>query len=314
MVSATVTVDDNVAAVDCGTNSTRLLVADRSGRTLARQTRITRLGQGVGSTGRLGEEAIERTASALAAYRVVMDKLDVGQARLVATSAARDAMNYGQFVEVVQRTTGLAVEILGGEEEGSLAFAGATSDLVDANGPFLVLDIGGGSTEMVVGCDRPSGVVSLDMGCVRLTERFLLHDPPTRLEIDNAAREVSSQLDVVSSKLHLGAFGEGALTLVGLAGTVSTLAALHQGLVTYDRDRVHHSVLTLDMVARLFGELLSEDLVSRRARPGMDPGRADVIIGGTTILVGAMRKLGFSECLVSEADILDGLVFSILGG
>lgn len=303
---------DNVAAIDCGTNSTRLLIADRRGRTLARYTRITRLGQGVDSTGRLDGEAIERTVSALASYRAAMDELGVDRARLIATSAARDAMNYTQFVEAVQRTTGIAVEILDGEEEGSLAFAGATSELAHGSGPFLVLDIGGGSTELVVGDGSPSGVVSLNMGCVRLTERFLHHDPPSLSELESAASEVERQLDVAGSKLHLGTADRGSLALVGLAGTVSTLASLHQGLVTYDRDRVHHSVLTIDTVARLLGELSAQDLTTRRALRGMDPARADVIVGGAMILAAAMRKFGLGECLVSEADILDGLVSSIV--
>jgi exopolyphosphatase/guanosine-5'-triphosphate,3'-diphosphate pyrophosphatase len=302
----------NVAALDCGTNSTRLLVADRFGNPLARRTRITRLGEGVDATGRLSDEAIERTAGVLASYREEMNTLGVARARLVATSAARDAMNSGQFLDAVFRSTGLAAELLSGYEEGTLSFAGATSDLPSGSGPYLVIDIGGGSTELIVGDALPLEVVSLDIGCVRLAERFLHHDPPQTTEMEEAATEATRQLRSARGELRLDALERRPPSLIALAGTVSTLASVHQGLETYVRDRVHHAVLSLEVVNALLEEMAVESVASRRARPGMDPARADVIIGGAVILVSAMRTLGFEECLVSEADILDGIVLSLV--
>ena len=299
-----------IAAIDCGTNSTRLLVADAEGHPVERLMRITRLGQGVDSTGRLAPDAIERCLGVLAEFRTVMDGLGVERGRLAATSAARDAANGSAFLQAAGEITGLMPELLTGIDEGRLSLAGAVADLDLADGPFLVLDIGGGSTELVAG-DGPDdpklAAVSLQLGCVRVSERFLRSDPPTRGELDQAAAEISAQIEVAinAHPRYLATH-----RLVGLAGTVSTLASLHLGMVEYDRDQIHHSVLHSGDVEQWFHRLASESAADRLARPGMTAGREDVIVGGAMILDAVMRRFGFAECLVSEADILDGLVAS----
>jgi exopolyphosphatase/guanosine-5'-triphosphate,3'-diphosphate pyrophosphatase len=301
-----------VAAIDCGTNSTRLLVADATGVPLERLMRITRLGQGVDATGRLAPEAIDRCVAVLVEYRSVMDRLGVGRGRLAATSAARDAANGADFLAAAGEATGLRPELLTGVDEGRLSLAGAVADLDPAEGPFLVLDIGGGSTELVAG-DGPHdpglAAVSLQLGCVRVSERFLGTDPPTAAELAAARSEVDAQLERAVADHPRFASSH---RLVGLAGTVSTLVSLHLGMATYDRDLVHHAVLTADDVRRWYEELAADTAADRLARPGMVPGRQDVIVGGALILDAVMERLGFTECLVSESDILDGLVASQL--
>lgn len=301
-----------VAAIDCGTNSTRLLVSDASGRPIERLMRITRLGQGVDATGRLAPEAVERCLVVLREFRGVMDRTGVGRGRLAATSAARDASNGAEFLAAAGEVTGLAPELLTGLDEGRLSMAGAVADLDPGDGPFLVLDIGGGSTELIAGDgpDDPAlAAVSLQLGCVRLSERFFRDDPPTERERDEAVAEVAAQLEsaVASHPRYRDTH-----RLVALAGTVTTLASLQLGLDEYDRDRTHHLVLSAEDVAGWFHRLASEPAAARLARPGMVPGREDVIVGGALILDAVMRRFGFGECLVSEADILDGLVASQL--
>lgn len=299
-----------IAAIDCGTNSTRLLVADADGHPMERLMRITRLGQGVDSTGQLAPDAIERCLGVLAEFRTVMDGLGVERGRLAATSAARDAANGAEFLRGAGEVTGLTPELLTGIDEGRLSLAGAVADLDLADGPFLVLDIGGGSTELVAG-DGPDdpelAAVSLQLGCVRVSERFLRSDPPTQDELDQAAVEVGAQIEAAidAHPRYLATH-----RLVGLAGTVSTLASLQLGMVEYDRDRIHHSVLHSGDVEQWFHRLASEPAADRLTRPGMMAGREDVIVGGAMILDAVMRRFGFAECLVSEADILDGLVAS----
>ena len=304
--------DAAVAAIDCGTNSTRLLVVDASGRPLERLMRITRLGQGVDATGRLAPEAIDRCVAVLVEFRGVMDRLGVGRGRLAATSAARDAANGAVFLAAAGEATGLRPELLTGLDEGRLSLAGAVADLDPSEGPFLVLDIGGGSTELVAG-DGPDdpelAAVSLQLGCVRLSERFLTSDPPTAAELAAARAEVDAQLDRAVADHPRFA---GAHRLVGLAGTVTTLVSLDQGMTVYDRDRVHHTVLTADDVTRWYEDLAADTAAGRLGRPGMVPGRQDVIVGGALILAAVMERLGLAECLVSEADILDGLAASQL--
>ena len=310
MDSGAVSTRTAIAAIDCGTNSTRLLVADAEGRPLERLMRITRLGQGVDSTGRLAPEAVERCLAVLSEFRGVMDALGVGQGRLAATSAARDAANGAEFLQAAGEVTGLTSEVLSGVDEGRLSLAGAVADLDLADGPFFVLDIGGGSTELVAGDgpdDQALAAVSLQLGCVRVSERFLHGDPPTAGELAAAAAEVAAQLDsaVTAHPRYLETH-----RLVGLAGTVSTLASLELGMVDYDRDRIHHAVLGADVVSGWFHRLAGEQASARLARPGMVSGREDVIVGGALILDAVMTRFGFAECLVSEADILDGLVAS----
>jgi exopolyphosphatase/guanosine-5'-triphosphate,3'-diphosphate pyrophosphatase len=287
-------------------------VADAAGRPLERLTRITRLGQGVDATGRLAPEAIDRCVAVLVEYRGIMDHLGVGRGRLAATSAARDAANGDDFLAAAGEATGLRPELLSGTDEGRLSLTGAVSDLDPSEGPFLVLDIGGGSTELVAG-DGPDdpdlAAVSLQLGCVRLSERFLVSDPPTPAELAAARAEVDAQLDRALADHPRFASSH---RLVGLAGTVSTLVSLQKGMVDYDRDLVHHAVLTVDDVRRWYRSLAVDSMAGRLDRPGMVPGRQDVIVGGALILDTVMERLGFADCLVSESDILDGLVASQL--
>jgi len=302
-----------VAAIDCGTNSTRLLVADAGGRPLERLMRITRLGEGVDATGSLSAVAIERSVAVLGEYRAVMDRFGVARARLVATSAARDASNGSTFLAAAAAVVGVQPELLSGREEGALSMAGAVADLDPADGPFLVVDIGGGSTELVAGSgpDDPDLVaVSLQLGCVRVTERFLASDPPTGAELTSAEAMAADALEQAVAD-HPRFLDKP--RLVGLAGTVTTLSSLQSGLATYDRDRIHHSVLSADQVDHWYRVLAGDDGAARLARPGMVAGREDVIVGGAMILSVVMRRLGLPECLVSEADILDGLVAGLLG-
>jgi exopolyphosphatase / guanosine-5'-triphosphate,3'-diphosphate pyrophosphatase len=300
------------AAIDCGTNSTRLLVVDGDGRTLERRMHITRLGQGVDATGRLAPEAIDRTVAVLAEYRSVLDRLGVGKdrVRMAATSAARDAANRDEFFDRAHATVGVRPELLGGDEEARLSFRGATAELDPADGPFLVVDIGGGSTEFAFGTTEPEGVVSVDIGCVRITEKFLPSDPPAPEELSGAFTVVRDYLDDVVRDVPAVA---DAACFVGLAGTVTSVATVELG-IDYDRDRIHHFRLTRDAVEDVFRTLATETRAQRVHNPGLEPARADVIVGGVIVLAAIMRYFGFAECLVSEADILDGLVLSLSDG
>lgn len=302
---------DRLAAIDCGTNSVRLLVAEVDGaggfRTVERLMRITRLGQGVNATGRLHPEAIERTLAVLREYRAVMDDLGVpaGRVRITATSAARDSANRDEFFGPATEVVGAAPELLSGEEEGRLSFLGATTGLDPALGPFVVVDIGGGSTEFSL----IDGAISIDVGCVRLTEAYLESDPPAPEELHACIAVTTEHLkDVVR---ELPGVTEAA-TFVGLAGTVTTVAAVEIGLQEYDRDRIHHFRLTHAAAEDVFRTLATEARADRVSNPGLEEARADVIVGGCCVLVSIFRELGFEECLVSEADILDGLILSQL--
>ena len=304
-----------VAAVDIGTNSTRLLVADVDGadaplRTLDRRMTITRLGQGVDATHRLAPEAIERTVTVLREYRDVIDKLGAQRVRAAATSASRDASNRADFFDVARDALGgVDLELIPGDEEARLSFVGATTGLKEP-APYLVVDIGGGSTEFVVGTDAPEGLLSVDTGCVRLTEQFLHGDPPRPEELSQAVSVVRDHLLDVARELP-GV--RDARTLVGLAGTITTVAAIEMGLAEYDPERIHHFRLTRAAAEDVFRTLATETLEQRRHNPGLDPDRADVIVGGAVVLVSILRAFEFDEVLVSEADILDGLVRSQLG-
>jgi exopolyphosphatase/guanosine-5'-triphosphate,3'-diphosphate pyrophosphatase len=273
--------------------------------------RITRLGAGVDATRLLQPEAIARTLDALAEYRSIMDSGTVTRARLVATSAVRDATNPEAFLEPASAVVGVPAEILSGEEEGRLSYRGATADLSPIDGQTVVIDIGGGSTEIVTTDGGAIAGVSLDIGCVRLTERFLRADPPSASQVADAVAAIGHELDraarEVPALVNLGAGDR----LVGLAGTVSTLAALELGLSDYDRDRIHHSVLSRDAVAKWCDVLGAERARERAVRPAMPNGREDVIFGGALVLRACMSRFGFLECIVSESDILDGLVLSI---
>ncbi len=300
--------DAPVAAIDMGTNSTRLLVHDGE-NTIERLMTITRLGQDVDRTGRLADEAIERVLSCLRTYKSVMDQHGVTRVRAVATSAARDAANRDEFFTAVHDVIGVEPELLSGFDEGKLSFRGATADLDPADGPFLVFDIGGGSTEFAFGTDVAEAAMSLDIGCVRLTEKYVEHDPPRPEELVACLSITEAHLDDVARQMPQIAH---AATFVGLAGTVSTAAAVELGLAEYDRDRIHHFVLTKEAAEDVYRTLVTEARDDRIHNPGLEEARADVIVGGMCILVRIMRYFDIEELVVSEADILDGLVFSLL--
>ena len=303
--------DDVLAALDCGTNSTRLLIVDAGGAVRRRDMRITRLGAGVDATRELSAEAVDRTLEVLRHYREAMDAEGVTAVRLVATSAVRDATNGDEFLRRAGDTVGTRAELLSGDEEGRLSFNGATSGLAPGRGDTVVVDIGGGSTELVMEAEGQVRAVSVDLGCVRLTERCLRGDPPSPAELDHAGRVIAAELDRACDAVpNLRALRADS-RLIGLAGTVSTLAALDLGLVTYDRSRVHHAVLRATAVAQWCEVLAAESAGQRLRRPGMVEGRQDVIVGGALVLRDVMRRFGFTECLVSESDILDGLVDSL---
>ncbi|MHB1582181.1 MAG: Ppx/GppA phosphatase family protein [Acidimicrobiales bacterium] len=302
-----------VAALDCGTNSTRLLVSSADGDDVVRLMRVTRLGQGVDATRQLDPAAVCRTLDVLADYRAVMDRSGAVSARLVATSAVRDARNGKDFLEAASEVVRVRAEVLSGTEEGRLSYIGATLDLPPVDGEDVVVDIGGGSTELVVRTATGLHAVSLDLGCVRLTERYLRHDPPAHEELRRAVIAIREGLDrAVAAVPGLERLAPGS-RLVGLAGTVSTLAGLEQGLAAYDRDRIHHFPLAGEAVRRWCDILAGEPAAARARRAGMVEGREDVLLGGALVLREVMRRLGISECLVSESDILDGIVAGLRG-
>lgn len=299
-----------VAAVDCGTNSTRLLVASGSGDTIERRMQITRLGAGVDKERRLAGEAIERTLETLRGFRELMDRAGVEKSLATATSAVRDASNTDDFLLPAAEILGAPPRVLPGELEGRLSYRGATSDLDPAGGPYVVVDVGGGSTEIVA----PAGdgdvlAVSLDIGCVRVTERFFMSDPPTRAELERA-RDYARPLVAEAAARHPEL--ESAKRAVGLAGTVSALAVLGLRLASYDRQAVHHSVLTRERIGELIDELSALPLARRRELPGMEVERADVLVGGAVVLGAVMDELGCPQLLVSESDILDGIVSELI--
>jgi exopolyphosphatase/guanosine-5'-triphosphate,3'-diphosphate pyrophosphatase len=304
----------SLAALDLGTNSTRVLIAraapDRPGgyETLDRRMRITRMGAGVDAHRKLAPDAVDRVLVALREYRAAMDEHGVTAVRAVATSAARDASNREELFDAVEAVVGARPELLSGDDEARLSFDGATCDL-DAPGPYLVVDIGGGSTEFVLGHTAPEGVISVDVGCVRVTEQFLVSDPPRPEELSQALDVVRLHLDDVVAAIPAV---RTARTVVGLAGTVSTAAAMDLGLHGYDRDRIHHFHLTRDAAEEIFRTVATEAVEDRRHNPGLEPGRVEVIVGGMLVLVAVMRYFDLSELLVSESDILDGLVRSLL--
>jgi exopolyphosphatase / guanosine-5'-triphosphate,3'-diphosphate pyrophosphatase len=301
-----------LAAVDCGTNSTRVLVVGPAGDVRVREMTITRLGEGVDATHRLRAEAMERTFTALRSYRALMDAERVGRTRLVATSAVRDAQNGDDFLLPAAAIVGAPAELLAGPEEGRLSYVGATADLPGGDEPVIVLDIGGGSTEVVTRDGGEIVSVSLDIGCVRLTERFLRSDPPTAPEVAAAVAAIATELERATEAIAVLAHpGRPARRLVGLAGTVSSLAGLELGLAEYDRARIHHAVLTRAAVERWCDVLGAEPVARRARRPGLPAGRQDVIFGGALVLREVMRRFDLPECIVSEADILDGLILSM---
>jgi len=306
---------ERVAAIDQGTNSTRLLVLEARDPgepvEIGRDMRITRLGQSVDETGRLALQAIERTVGVVAGFARRARVLHAGRICLGATSAVRDASNRQEFLVRVRDATGIEPEVIDGEREAVLSFLGGTRGLDAASGPFLLVDVGGGSTEFVVG--REPGVmdraISTQIGSVRLTERVGPADPPSGDDLRSFEELVGAQLDEVEEVVPVGEIR----TLVAVAGTASTLQACALGLDRYDPDLIHRSILTLADAERALRELAAMTNEQRAAIPVMPKGRGDVIVAGATILVGTMRRFGFEEALVSETDILDGLALELLG-
>lgn len=300
-------------AVDVGTNTMRLLLVDADGATVTRDLRMVRLGEGVDATGHLADAAIDRALDAFTTFRDRWRSLGLLDRDVVlgATSAVRDAADRDRFLDRVREAApGIEVRVLSGEEEASGAFRGVAGSLPDAARPLVVLDVGGGSTELVLGDvdDAVVDSVSLQLGSVRLTERHMPSDPPTEAEVLSALTEVHGQL--ARGIAALGVDGEQIGTLVGVAGTVTTLAALHHGLGTWDDGATHGRTLTAADVLLVSNDLVVDDRASIAARPEVQPGREDVIAAGALIVRGAMDELRVEELTVSEADGLDGLVLA----
>ncbi|MDG4763831.1 Ppx/GppA phosphatase family protein [Solwaraspora sp. WMMD406] len=347
-----------MAGIDCGTNSIRLLVADLAAggagapaaeqltaeplTDVVRRMEIVRLGEGVDQTRRLAPAAIERTRRALVGYAAEIDSLGVDRVRMCATSASRDASNAADFVAMVEATLGITPEVLTGDEEARLTFAGAVGGLAGtARPPYLVVDIGGGSTEFVRGTDGVDQAVSVDIGCVRMTERHLTADPPTAEQIQAAQRDVADAVDralaavrpsgpavrpsgpadaagpsdpsgPVDSAGPTGLAGSAAdVTLVGLAGSVTTVAGIALGLDEYRPELLHHATISYDAVAEVTADLLAMPVARRLGIPVMHPGRADVIAAGALVLRTIMERAGVSSVVASEHDILDGICLSL---
>ncbi|MFI9746892.1 exopolyphosphatase [Streptomyces sp. NPDC052494] len=300
-----------VAGIDCGTNSIRLLVADVHPETgdlveLDRRMTIVRLGQGVDKTGRLAPEALERTFAACRAYAEVIKELGAERLRFVATSASRDAENRDEFVNGIVEILGVEPEVITGDQEAAFSFTGATGEL-HGDDRRLVVDIGGGSTEFVTGNKHVEAARSVDIGCVRLTERHVRHDPPTAEEVAAIRADVRAALDLAAETVPIGS----AETLVGLAGSVTTVAAIALGLTEYDSEKIHHSRISAAQVAEVTDRLLASTHDERAAIPVIHPGRVDVIIAGALVLREIVERVGASEVVVSEHDILDGIALSV---
>ncbi|MFJ9537244.1 exopolyphosphatase [Streptomyces sp. NPDC101225] len=309
-----------VAAVDCGTNSIRLLVADCNPATgelleLDRRMTIVRLGQDVDRTGRFAPEALERTFAACRQYAEAIRGLGAAQVRFVATSASRDAANRDDFVRGVVDILGVEPEVITGEQEAEYSFTGATKELAGSDAmarPYLVVDIGGGSTEFVVGDDRVRAARSVDVGCVRMTERHLVRDgavtdPPAEEQIAAVRADIERALDLAEETVPL----REARTLVGLAGSVTTVSAIAQELPAYDSERIHHSRVPREKVREITEWLLHSTHAERAAVPSLHPGRVDVIAAGALVLLSIMERTGAQEVVVSEHDILDGIAWSV---
>jgi exopolyphosphatase/guanosine-5'-triphosphate,3'-diphosphate pyrophosphatase len=303
-----------VAAIDCGTNSIRLLIADLVDgrlRDVHREMRIVRLGQGVDATGRFVPAALDRTRAALADYAALCTAHGVEQVRMVATSAARDAANRADFFAMTLDVLGVRAEVVTGTEEAELSFRGAVGELDQAAAPFLVVDVGGGSTEIVLGTSSVDASFSADIGCVRVTERCLHSDPPTPAEVATGRDLVREQLGEALRAVPV----ERACTWVGVAGTMTTLAALAQDMTTYDSAAVHLSRVGIQRLLQVCDGLIGMTRAQRAALGPMHPGRADVIGGGAIVveeLALALRERAhIDELTVSEHDILDGIALSI---
>lgn len=304
-----------VAAFDCGTNSLRLLVADLDGSRLVdvdRRMQIVRLGQGVDATGVIAPEAMARTLAGVAEYARICRDLGVERLRFVATSASRDAVNAAEFTAGVRDLLDIAPEVVSGREEAELSFTGATAGLTHGPGaPYLVADLGGGSTELVLGTGQVDAALSMDVGSVRMTERHLHGDPPTADQIAAASADVDAHLDRAATGVPL----ERTNTLVGVAGTITALTAIMLDLPGYDSSRVHGAVFTVEETLAGCARVLAMSREQRAALPSLHPGRVDVIGAGALVWSRVVTRVadtaGITHVITSEHDILDGIAFSL---
>ncbi len=300
-----------VAAIDCGTNSIRLLVSDTvdgAPTDIARLMRIVRLGEGIDAAGVITPAAMERTATALREYANVLEQNPPRAIRMVATSASRDARNADEFTNMVVDLIGVEPEVITGDEEAQLSFQGAIADLPASRDPRLVVDIGGGSTEFVRGTDRAEHFRSVNIGCVRMTERHLRDDPPTPQQVEAATARITEEVDAALATVDPQ---RTCRTLLGLAGSVTTVTGLALRLAKYDPEAIHHARLSYDEVAAVTATLLQQSKHQRLESPVMHPGRADVIAGGALVLRTIMERSGIGHVVASEHDILDGIAASL---
>ena len=300
--------DAPVAILDFGTNTTRLLITNGTSVDI-RTHRITGLGRGLGKTDRLSEEGIGRVLDAVNEFKSLISENGVQRIRAVATSAARDAVNRADLFEPVSAALNHELELLSGEEEARYGFLGATAGLPSTDGPFLVIDIGGGSTEFSYGTHAAEIHRSVDMGSVRFMEQFFINDPPKPEELSGAIQVARLHLDDIDRD-H--AIMGTAKSVVGVAGTITTIAAVEIGLEPYDPQIIDGFVLSRRAAEDVFRTLATESLEMRKYNPGLEAGRADVIVAGCCILVAVMRHWELEECLVRESDLLDGLAFELL--
>jgi exopolyphosphatase / guanosine-5'-triphosphate,3'-diphosphate pyrophosphatase len=300
-----------VAAIDCGTNSIRLLIADIDGgnfREITRQMEVVRLGQGVDKTGAFHPDAIARTLAAVDLYAAEIAKRGVEKIRFCATSATRDATNRALFIDGVKERLGIEPEVIAGEVEAALSFQGATKDFDKAQGPFLVIDIGGGSTEFVFGTDSVEAARSMNIGCVRMSERHFTGDQPDPGQIASAIEDIDEAIRQAAKSVPI----TDAKTVIMVAGTATTVAAAALELPTYDRYAIHLSRISAERTHQISTELLRETREQRAAHGYMHPGRVDVIGAGSLVLDRIMFATGASEFVASESDILDGMAWSLV--
>ena len=299
-----------VAAIDCGTNSIRLLIADideSNFREVIRDMEIVRLGQGVDETGQFHPDAIARTLAAVDKFAAEIAKRGVEKIRFCATSATRDATNRHLFVDGVRERLGIEPEVISGDEEAALSFAGAIKDLDPSNGPFLVVDIGGGSTEFVFGTLTVEAARSVNIGCVRMTERHFASDPATAEQIEAARADIQAAIAQAAAVVPITT----AKTLVAVAGTATTVAAAALDLPEYDRYAIHLSRISAQQVHDAATMFATSNREQRLALGYMHPGRVDVIAAGSLVLSEIMKATGASEFVASESDILDGMAYSL---
>ncbi len=304
-----------VAAIDCGTNSIRLLIADIENGTLTDVVRtmvIVRLGEGVDKTGEFSQAALARTFAAIETFALLISQHQPERVRFVATSASRDVSNRSEFMDGVLSRLGIEPDIISGDEEAELSFLGATADLVNEQeppaAPYLVVDIGGGSTEFVLGTTGPTAAISTNVGCVRMTERHLISDPATPQEIAAAITDIDAAIDLAYQSVPISQ----AHSLIGLAGSVTTVAAIALGLSEYDSTAIHGSRISAPDIHRITGELLAMTRAQRAKLGPMHEGRIDVIGSGALVLDRIMIRTGLSEVVVSERDILDGIARGLI--